>query len=80
MPTKPSTPHATCGARIWSSDEVCRHAKRAASGSDYLLTGLIRCPLWGAMLGTRAHGRTRIYRYYSCYRLLADFYRHQQDP
>jgi len=45
------------------------HAKRAASGSDYLLTGLIRCPSCGsAMLGTRAHGKTRIYRYYSCYR------------
>jgi site-specific DNA recombinase len=44
-------------------------AKRAASGSDYLLTGLIRCPACGsAMLGTRAHGRTRIYRYYTCYR------------
>jgi site-specific DNA recombinase len=45
------------------------HAKRAASGSDYLLTGLIRCPSCGsAMLGTRAHGKTRVYRYYSCYR------------
>jgi site-specific DNA recombinase len=45
------------------------HAKRAASGSDYLLTGLIRCPACdSAMLGTRAHGKTRVYRYYSCYR------------
>jgi site-specific DNA recombinase len=45
------------------------HAKRAASGSDYLLTGLIRCPTCGsAMLGTRAHGKTRAYRYYTCYR------------
>ncbi|HUB41204.1 MAG TPA: recombinase family protein [Streptosporangiaceae bacterium] len=45
------------------------HAKRAASGSDYLLTGLIRCPSCGsAMLGTSAHGKTRVYRYYSCYR------------
>ena len=45
------------------------HAKRAASGSDYLLTGLIRCPACGsAMLGTRAHGKTSVYRYYSCYR------------
>ncbi len=44
-------------------------AKRAASGSDYLLTGLIRCPSCGsAMLGTSAHGKTRVYRYYSCYR------------
>jgi site-specific DNA recombinase len=45
------------------------HAKRAASGSDYLLTGLIRCPACGsAMLGTRAHGKTKTYRYYCCYR------------
>ncbi len=45
------------------------HAKRAANGSDYLLTGLIRCPACAsAMLGTRAHGKSRIYRYYSCYR------------
>jgi site-specific DNA recombinase len=45
------------------------HAKRAASGSDYLLTGLIRCPACGsAMIGTRAHGKTKTYRYYSCYR------------
>jgi len=45
------------------------HAKRAASGSDYLLTGLMRCPACGsAMLGTRAHGKTKTYRYYSCYR------------
>jgi site-specific DNA recombinase len=45
------------------------HAKRAASGSDYLLTGLIRCPACGsAMLGTRAHGKTKTYRYYSCCR------------
>jgi len=35
----------------------------------YLLTGLIRCLSCGsAMLGTRAHGKTRIYRYYTCYR------------
>jgi Recombinase/Recombinase zinc beta ribbon domain len=45
------------------------HAKRAASGSDYLLTGLIRCPSCSsAMIGTRAHGKTRIYRYYTCCR------------
>jgi site-specific DNA recombinase len=44
-------------------------SKRAASGSDYLLTGLIRCAACGsAMLGTRAHGKTKTYRYYSCYR------------
>ena len=44
------------------------YAKRAASGSDYLLTGLVRCPSCGkAMIGTRAHGRSRVYRYYSCF-------------
>jgi site-specific DNA recombinase len=44
------------------------HAKRAANGSDYLLTGLMRCPSCGkAMIGTRAHGRSRVYRYYTCF-------------
>ena len=34
------------------------HSKRAANASDYLLTGLMRCPSCGkAMIGTRAHGR-----------------------
>lgn len=42
------------------------HSKRAAGGSDYLLTGLMRCPLCGkAMIGTRAH--SRVYRYYTCF-------------
>jgi hypothetical protein len=44
-------------------------AKPAASGSDYLQTGLLRCPACGsAMLGTRAHGKTKTYRHYSRYR------------
>jgi site-specific DNA recombinase len=44
------------------------HSKRAANGSDYLLTGLMRCPACGkAMIGTRAHGRSRVYRYYTCF-------------
>jgi site-specific DNA recombinase len=44
------------------------HAKRATSGSDYLLTGLMHCPACGkAMIGTRAHGRNRVYRYYTCF-------------
>jgi site-specific DNA recombinase len=44
------------------------YSKRAASGSDYLLTGLMRCPSCGkAMIGTRAHGRTKVYRYYTCF-------------
>ncbi len=44
------------------------YSKRAAKGSDYLLTGLMRCPACGkAMIGTRAHGRSRVYRYYTCF-------------
>ncbi len=44
------------------------HAKRAANRSDYLLTGLMRCPTCGkAMIGTRAHSRSRVYRYYACF-------------
>ena len=46
------------------------HAHRAASGSDYLLTGRLRCPKCGkAMIGTRATGRNRTYRYYTCWNL-----------
>ncbi len=40
-------------------------AHRAASGSDYMLTGRIRCHR--AMVGTRATGRSRTYRYYTCW-------------
>jgi site-specific DNA recombinase len=44
------------------------YSKRAANASDYLLTGLMRCPSCGkAMIGTRAHGRSRVYRYYTCF-------------
>jgi site-specific DNA recombinase len=43
---------------------------RAASGSDYLATGRINCPQCGkAMIGTRATGRTKTYRYYTCWTL-----------
>ncbi|GAA5115350.1 recombinase family protein [Haloechinothrix salitolerans] len=46
------------------------HAHRAASGSDYVLTGRLRCPKCGkAMIGTRATGRNRTYRYYTCWNL-----------
>jgi site-specific DNA recombinase len=46
------------------------HAHRAASGSDYVLTGLLRCPQCGkAMIGTRATGRNRTYRCYTCFTL-----------
>jgi site-specific DNA recombinase len=44
------------------------HAKRAANRSDYLLTGLMRCPTCGkAMIGTGAHGRSRVYQSYTCF-------------
>ena len=59
---------------LWAQAETLLAARgesmghRAASGSDYQLTGLMRCPRCGkAMLGTRATGRTRTYRYYTCY-------------
>jgi site-specific DNA recombinase len=43
-------------------------AKRAAVSSDYDLTGLITCPDCGLKyVGSNAHGRTRIYRYYTCF-------------
>lgn len=46
------------------------HAHRAASGSDYVLTGRLRCPQCGkAMVGTRATGRNKTYRYYTCWNL-----------
>ncbi|MGH3903149.1 MAG: recombinase family protein [Pseudonocardiaceae bacterium] len=46
------------------------HAHRAASGSDYVLTGRLRCPQCSkAMIGTRATGRSLTYRYYTCWNL-----------
>jgi site-specific DNA recombinase len=46
------------------------HAHRAASGSDYVLTGRLRCPQCGkAMVGTRATGRNKTYHYYTCWNL-----------
>jgi site-specific DNA recombinase len=42
--------------------------QRAANPSEYLLTGLIRCPQCGrGYVGTAAHGRTNSYRYYTCW-------------
>jgi site-specific DNA recombinase len=62
------------GAGMWAEAQALldargeSHAHRAASGSDYQLTGLMRCPKCGkAMLGTRATGRSRTYRYYTCF-------------
>ncbi|WP_092787164.1 recombinase family protein, partial [Actinokineospora terrae] len=44
------------------------HSKRAANASDYLATGKMRCPMCGkAYIGTRATGRTKTYRYYTCW-------------
>ncbi|MGE5830408.1 MAG: recombinase family protein [Micromonosporaceae bacterium] len=41
--------------------------QRAANPSEYMLTGLIRCPQCGrGYVGTAAHGRTNSYRYYTC--------------
>jgi len=43
-------------------------SKRRASNSDYDLTGLITCPACGLKyIGTSATGRSRIYRYYTCF-------------
>jgi site-specific DNA recombinase len=42
--------------------------ERAASPADYHLTGLITCPACGhSYVGTSATGRTRTYRYYTCF-------------
>jgi len=45
------------------------HARRRTNASDYLLGGLVRCqPCGHHMVGSAAHGRSRRYRYYTCYR------------
>jgi site-specific DNA recombinase len=42
--------------------------QRALSDSDYHLTGLITCPDCGhKYIGTSANGRTKRYRYYTCF-------------
>ncbi|MFD2768257.1 recombinase family protein [Micromonospora eburnea] len=42
--------------------------QRAMSDSDYYLTGLLTCPHCGQRyIGTSAKGRTRRYRYYTCF-------------
>ena len=44
------------------------HSHRASNASDYHLTGRLRCPSCGkAMIGTAATGRSRSYRYYTCF-------------
>ncbi|GHH59710.1 recombinase family protein [Lentzea cavernae] len=43
------------------------HARRAANNSDYVATGRLPCPKCRtAMVGTRATGKTKTYRYYTC--------------
>jgi site-specific DNA recombinase len=47
---------------------VGEHSQRAASPADYHLTALITCPQCGhSYVGTSATGRTRTYRYYTCF-------------
>ena len=44
------------------------HTRRASNASDYLFTGKLRCPECGkSMIGTAAKGRSRTYRYYTCF-------------
>jgi site-specific DNA recombinase len=43
-------------------------AKKATASSDYHLTGKITCPACNhRYLGTNAYGRSRTYRYYTCF-------------
>lgn len=42
-------------------------AARAANGSEYLLSGVVKCDSCNrSMTGSSAHGSTRSYRYYQC--------------
>jgi site-specific DNA recombinase len=42
--------------------------QRAANPSEYTLTGMIYCPQCGRRyVGTAAHGRSKTYRYYTCW-------------
>jgi site-specific DNA recombinase len=44
------------------------HAPRTADGSDYLLSGLVKCAKCGHhFTGTAAQGRSERYRYYTCF-------------
>lgn len=41
---------------------------RAANATPYILTGLLTCSRCGhGFIGTRASGKTAVYRYYTCY-------------
>jgi site-specific DNA recombinase len=74
--TKTDTHPALITVETWEKAQTIleargeSHAHRAASGSDYVLTGRLRCPKCGkAMIGTRATGRNKTYRYYTCWNL-----------
>jgi site-specific DNA recombinase len=55
-------------ARHIAKARADQHSQRAASPADYHLTGLITCPACGhKYVGTSATGRTRTYRYYTCF-------------
>ncbi|MGY2116465.1 zinc ribbon domain-containing protein [Nocardia gipuzkoensis] len=71
MPTatrRSSTPTLFAEAERILSERGEDHAHRRANDSDYTLTGRMRCPTCGtAMVGTRAHGKSKVYRYYTCH-------------
>jgi site-specific DNA recombinase len=55
-------------AREIAAARADAHTQRAASPSEYHLTGLITCPECGAKyIGTAVRGRNARYRYYTCY-------------
>jgi site-specific DNA recombinase len=53
-------------AQLLLTERADDPAKRAAHGSDYLLSGLISCSCGARYTGTPATGRHRTYRYYTC--------------
>jgi site-specific DNA recombinase len=74
--TKTDTHPAIIDTNTWTQAQTILDARgqnpahRAANSHDYMLTGRLRCPQCGkAMIGTRATGRNKTYRYYTCYNL-----------
>ena len=74
--TKTDTHPAIINTDTWTQAQTILDARgqnpahRASNGYDYMLTGRLRCPQCGkAMIGTRATGRNKTYRYYTCYNL-----------
>ncbi|MGH3625258.1 MAG: zinc ribbon domain-containing protein, partial [Sciscionella sp.] len=67
--TVTDTHDAIIHTKVWEQAQAIldawgeSHAHCAASGSDYVLTGRLRCPRCGkAMIGTRATGRNKTYQ------------------